>query len=134
MTMLQLIYISSVRAGGDDIDLPLLLARARARNSREQITGLLYFDGKRFLQALEGPVNAVEALFDDIKNDPRHCAVVVLARAMVNERRFGTWAMASRADMTDEAAIDRLIASRLAGADPNVRALFEGFVKLRAAA
>ncbi len=53
---------------------------------------------------------------------------------MVTERRFGTWAMALRSEMTDNAAIDRLIASRVANADPNVRGIFEGFVKLRAAA
>lgn len=132
--MLQLIYISSVKPGAVDINLPMLLARARANNQRQQITGLLYYDGKRFLQALEGPAAEVEALFEHIKADRRHHAVVVLARATVTERRFGTWAMASRAEMTDDAAIDRLIAARVANADPNVRALFESFVKVRAAA
>ena len=131
--MFQLMYISSVRAGADAAVAPILLA-SRRNNDRDCITGLLYADGRRFLQVLEGPQDAVERAFARISADPRHCAIVVLSRRAVEAREFGDWAMAHRTPGSDGDAVLAQIADRLSGAAPSVRGTFEGFVKLRRAA
>lgn len=131
--MFQLMYISSVRAGADAAVAPILLA-SRRNNDRDCITGLLYADGRRFLQVLEGPQDAVERAFARISADPRHCAIVVLSRRAVEAREFGDWAMAHRTPGSDGDAVLAQIADRLSGASPSVRGTFEGFVKLRRAA
>jgi hypothetical protein len=129
--MLQLVYISSVARTAD---LASILAVSRINNRRDGISGLLYCDGVRFLQALEGPTLAVETAYARIKQDPRHNALVILSRREVATREFGDWAMAERrvGEEGDQfcARIDRL----LANTGPNVRATFDSFIKLRRAA
>ncbi|WP_174296704.1 BLUF domain-containing protein [Sphingomonas bacterium] len=129
--MLQLVYISTVV---DDPDTAAILRASRRNNGRAGITGLLYCDGRRFLQALEGEHPAVEAAFERIRRDPRHRAVVVLSRRDVAEREFGPWAMAERGpDGTHEGLLHQ-VAPLLAGASPNVRGTFDGFMRLGRAA
>ncbi|SEK46930.1 Sensors of blue-light using FAD [Sphingomonas palmae] len=129
--MLQLVYISSV---AQRADLPSILAKSRINNRRDNITGLLYSDGVRFLQALEGPALAVETAYERIRQDPRHNALVILSRREVEAREFGDWAMAERrvGEEADQFClrVDRL----LANTGPNVRATFDSFIKLRHAA
>ena len=45
--MRQLVYISSVRKQAD-VDPAVILAQSRRNNARARVTGLLFFDGKRF--------------------------------------------------------------------------------------
>ena len=60
--MLQLVYISTSRAPliSDDL-LNSVLTVSRRNNAAAGISGLLVAGGRRFLQALEGPRDAVEA-------------------------------------------------------------------------
>jgi hypothetical protein len=129
--MLQLVYISSVARAAE---LTSILAVSRVNNRRDGISGLLYCDGVRFLQALEGPTLAVETAYARIKQDPRHNALVILSRREVEAREFGDWAMAERrvGEEGDQfcARVDRLLAHTA----PNVRATFDSFIKLRRAA
>ncbi|MCR5872397.1 MULTISPECIES: BLUF domain-containing protein [unclassified Sphingomonas] len=131
--MYQLMYISSVRAGTQVEVAPILLA-SRRNNDRHGITGFLYADGRRFLQVLEGPQDAVEQTFARIAADPRHCAIVILSRRAIEMREFGDWAMAHRVPGAESDALMAQIADRLSTASPNVRATFEGFAKIRRAA
>jgi hypothetical protein len=132
--MLQLVYVSSVTPNASNVDPATILAASRTNNSRDTITGLLYSDGTRFLQALEGPEDKVEAAFERIRQDARHRAIVLLSRREIETREFGEWAMAHRTPGADaDQFIERV--SRLAeNAAPNVRATFEGFAKVRRAA
>ena len=91
--MRQLVYISSVRRRGG-CRSATILAQSRRNNARRGITGLLFFDGKRFLQALEGDEATVDATFARIQADARHHALVVLSNRQIEEREFGEWAMA----------------------------------------
>ena len=129
--MLQLVYISSA-VGKPDVGA--ILAASRRNNARDGITGLLYADGVRFLQALEGPADQVEAAFARIKPDPRHRAVVVLSRRTVEEREFGPWQMAHRAHGADGGVVMGQVAPLLARTHANVRATFDGFMQINRAA
>ena len=71
-----------------------ILARARTNNQRSGITGALLFSDGCFAQVLEGPPDAVEAIFETIQCDPRHCEVTLLSLQPVAERSFGSWSMA----------------------------------------
>jgi len=131
--MHQIIYISTAKPGTGDRDVDEILATSRINNRRDGITGLLISDGTRFLQALEGEQEAVEAAYLRIKTDKRHRAAVILSSKTTPERQFGTWDMAfsgfGRA-MDGPALtqlVDRLVAEV---SDPNTRALFAGFVRI----
>jgi hypothetical protein len=127
ITVRQLLYISTVhRAIAATIDPAAILSASRANNARDRITGLLFFNGKRFLQALEGEEAAVDTTFRRIQQDTRHYGLVLLSDRRVATREFGEWAMAYHiAGAGDPAALDR-IAALAADAAPDIRATFEG--------
>lgn len=132
--MIQLVYISTSRARViDDALLESILAASRRNNEARGISGLLLAGGRRFLQALEGPRQAVEATYARIKGDPRHFAFVELANRSIVRPEFGAWAMAYTQAGTAEAgaalrdAVQRLTADL---PDRDVRALFTGFAEL----
>jgi hypothetical protein len=132
--MRQVIYVSTACSSAYAIDPSDILEVSARNNRRDGITGLLYSDSKRFLQALEGDEAKVAAALARIEKDPRHRAVVVLSDRMVSEREFGEWSMAHRAAGSDAEAFVRQVAERVATASPSVRATFEGFAELRRAA
>lgn len=129
--MLQVVYISSVSAGADT---SAILPASRANNQRLGITGLLYCDGRRFMQVLEGPERDVDATYARIAADPRHRAPVVLSRRTIAAREFGDWAMAERRPGEEADIFVARVATLTAGASANVRATFDSFVQLRRAA
>lgn len=92
--LLSLVYESVVAPAGEHMDLGALLRRSRAHNRSLGITGMLLMEDGWFLQALEGPPAAVDALMAAIARDPRHRHVRILGRELRAERRFPDWAMA----------------------------------------
>jgi hypothetical protein len=70
-----------------------ILKVSRSRNTAARITGMLCYDPKFFLQCLEGPRTAVNAVYGRILRDPRHTEVVLLEYADIRERAFGSWSM-----------------------------------------
>lgn len=129
--MLQIVYISSAVG---TVDTAQILAASRRNNARDGLTGLLYADGRRFLQALEGEALAVERTLERISADPRHRAVVVLSCRDIEVREFGEWAMAERVAGAEGEAFVAHVRTLIANAAPSVRATFDGFVQLRRAA
>ena len=130
--MLQLAYISTSRRPVDQALLDEVLAVSRRNNERCGVTGLLVSGGKRFLQVLEGPDQAVLATYARIQNDPRHFAFVVLSTRAVDERAFGAWSMANHrgAAAAEGALVDVVEALTANIEDPNLRAQFSGFARL----
>ena len=126
--MLQLVYISTATKDANCGDI---LRTSRQNNGRDRITGLLYADGVRFMQALEGPAEAVQAAYDRIKADPRHRAPVVLSRRDVEMREFGDWEMAERRPGQNGDAFISRVEALTAGASPSVRATFDGFMRVK---
>lgn len=131
--MYQLVYVSSATPGAT-ISVGNILMASRRNNTRDGITGLLYSNGKRFLQALEGPEDKVLAAMARIEGDKRHRAVVVLSRRQIDTREFGDWAMAHQEANADDAAMIERVEKLVANAAPSVKATFESFCKLRRAA
>lgn len=92
MTLKQIIYTSQP-FGFDDAMLGGILVQARRNNPRNDITGCLICRQDLYLQLLEGPEAAIDTLYDKIKGDDRHLAVVQLSKASVTTRMFPDWAM-----------------------------------------
>ncbi len=130
--MQRLLYISTARTIVTQATIDDILRISRRKNAAAGVTGLLVVGGKRFLQVLEGTDLAVAQTFDRIQGDPRHFAMVALARQAITERAFGSWAMGYKAGGSttseDPAA---MVAALIAPIDdPVLRGYFSGFADL----
>lgn len=96
--LVECIYTSVAAQPWTRDELLELLSSARRHNSTHDITGLLLYCGSatEFLQVLEGPAAAVDALMKSIREDARHRSVNVLREGPLAERRFARWHMAFR--------------------------------------
>lgn len=94
--MLQIGYFSSAKGPQDATVVHRILVAARKANQRDFITGLLVVGGGRYLQVIEGPTSAVDALYRNIETDERHVAVTRFLTRKIDARSFGSWSMAFR--------------------------------------
>ncbi len=90
--MKQLIYRSQP-FGFDHAMLAGILIQARRNNRRNDITGALICRGDVYLQLIEGPTQAIDALYSQILCDDRHCNVRMVHSEMIDERIFPEWEM-----------------------------------------
>src|SRR3569623_1960964 len=110
--MLQITYISTARPELPTEAIDEILDASRRNNKADGITGLLLYDGYRFLQALEGEPHRVQRAYERIKADPRHRAIVMLSSYEVTARSFGDWSMASqRVGIASGATVAELVDS-----------------------
>jgi hypothetical protein len=91
--VIHLIYGSSAKKSMSSEELLEILTRAREKNRRLGITGMLLYKGGNFLQVLEGEESAVRPLFETIKQDPRHHQVELIAQRPIAQRAFAEWEM-----------------------------------------
>ena len=91
--MLQLLYVSTAAQGLVQSDLDDIVAGAVARNASIEVTGSLYYNGRNFMQLLEGPAPAVHDLMDSIRRDPRHSGVVMIKELTGSPSVFAAWNM-----------------------------------------
>ena len=92
--MVRLVYASKVRLDKlTSSELAHILMSSRTNNQSADITGLLLSNMECFLQVLEGPEHAVQALFTSIKSDPRHYSVTLIYELPITRRLFHDWAM-----------------------------------------
>jgi hypothetical protein len=89
-----LVYMSQAVHDFTDAELASLLELSRQRNASAGITGLLMYEARTFMQALEGPRSSVETLFQKIKADPRHRDIQIVCEDHIEHRYFGPWRMA----------------------------------------
>lgn len=130
--MIQICYTSRATASLDRARYSALVLEAQGRNRVDGLTGLLLYDGARFIQALEGPEQLATACMARIERDRRHEAIDIVSRWTIEERQFGTFAMAAlMPDDRDNATFVRTIKSFVAKVEPaHVKALFIGFAVL----
>ncbi len=70
-----------------------ILSAARRNNPRLGITGALVCRHDLYLQLIEGPGEAIDALYARIEADDRHFDVRLLLSEAMGERLFPNWAM-----------------------------------------
>lgn len=93
MSLISLTYVSSEARPMTDDDLMAILNTARNFNSTKNITGLLLYRKGYFIQALEGEEADVTALFEKIKQDPRHTNTLLVSQEPIAKRSFQQWSM-----------------------------------------
>lgn len=91
--LVRLLYASRAAEPVTPALIDAVLARSRAHNPAQGITGLLCHCGDNFMQVLEGGRDAVNALYRRIACDPRHREVSLLQFEEVSERRCAGWTM-----------------------------------------
>jgi Sensors of blue-light using FAD len=91
--VLSLLYLSSASVSLSEMDLVDILRVSRSNNARLDVTGLLLYQGRSFIQVLEGPDDAVTAVYTQIGRDPRHYAIQTVLRQSIQERDFPQWSM-----------------------------------------
>lgn len=126
----QYLYISTAPTLlREDVDA--ILAASARNNPARGITGLLLFNGRNFLQLLEGEEDEVAGLMDTITADPRHSGVSVLDRRGIEHRTCPDWAM-KRVIIAEsiESRRDMLERDLPHGLDPEVRKMIVNFAVL----
>ena len=93
MQLKSLTYTSLARLDLTGGDVAAIHETARHLNALDGITGLLLFNGRRFLQIIEGSEEAIDNLVERLRRDSRHSALEVRDERFVAERSFPDWSM-----------------------------------------
>ena len=104
--MYRLVYMSTPKRSLSSAEISGILAAATRNNGRNEITGILIQDRKRFLQYLEGSQQKVEETFARISMDSRHHAIFRLKSGIIDRRQFPGWSMASKTVDEDRSLTD----------------------------
>jgi len=88
-----LTYTSRARLDLTDDELNAIHQTARHLNALDGVTGLLLFDGVRFLQIVTGADSAIDDLVERLRMDPRHSAFEIRDERHVDRRSFADWSM-----------------------------------------
>ncbi len=88
MSIVQLTYGSCATEKFELDDLYKIVAKANKTNQLKNVSGLLVFHENCFYQILEGEEEKVNAIFDKIKNDPRHHDVKMGCKNYTDKRLF----------------------------------------------
>lgn len=123
----QYLYISTA-PGVSREGLDAIIDASARNNPTAGITGLLLYNGRNFMQLLEGKGEALDALMERISGDPRHSGVAIVHRGEVAERSCPEWAM-KRVIIAESVAERRAaLEQELPGdLDPTVRKMILNF-------
>lgn len=114
-------------------EISRLRAFSASVNRFNDITGLLVFDGKRFIQAIEGEPDTVIATMNRIYNDRRHTKIVMMEDRPTAFRQFGSWSTEYREiskDYDETLFLDRVKLKVANVEDDTTKAAFIGFAAL----
>lgn len=89
----RLMYMSTAVRDMRDAELEEILKAARDFNQTQDISGMLLYSERQFVQYLEGTEFAVESLYKKIARDPRHTGVIRLFSGPYPRRIFPDWCM-----------------------------------------
>ena len=91
-----LVYVSTAAHHLSEAEIGHLLDRARERNAKAQVTGVLLYSHGNFMQYLEGPRAGVASVYEHIVADRLHHGIIELVREPIAAREFSDWTMAFR--------------------------------------
>ena len=93
MRLKSLTYVSQAAPDLSERDLVEIHEAARHLNALDGVTGLLVFDGKRFLQIIEGAEEAIDDLTGRLRRDQRHSGLEIRDERLIDDRSFPDWSM-----------------------------------------
>jgi hypothetical protein len=98
--MHRLIYVSTAKQLLNTDELVEILTKAKEKNSRLGITGMLLYKEGNFMQLLEGEEKIVRDLYETIRLDVRHHDAIILLDEPAEDRLFADWSMGFK-DLSD---------------------------------
>ncbi|CAH0537782.1 BLUF domain-containing protein [Vibrio marisflavi] len=108
MLLVQLIYVSSISNGFTEDDIAQIIDSAKRNNLSRDITGILCFNRKYFLQCLEGSRAKVNEIYHKILNDKRHDNIIMLEYREISQRDFVDWSMGYVGDTSINEATNKM--------------------------
>ncbi|WP_100260096.1 BLUF domain-containing protein [Qipengyuania seohaensis] len=128
--MHRIVYSSIASKGTNTPDVFEIVDVSARNNPQRSVTGFLLYDADRFLQMIEGPALALQALLEDLEADPRHHSIEVLHRSATDERWFPDWEMKQLISFSAEPALEQLrhtLATKPGGAE--IFAIVDDFLR-----
>ncbi|WP_324261868.1 BLUF domain-containing protein [Altererythrobacter sp. H2] len=128
--MRQYLYISTaVQVPAED--LAAILGSCERNNPAAGVTGLLLYNGRNFLQLLEGEQDELERIMRRVEHDSRHQGISRLYDEGIEARACDAWWMKRIAlGEPGEARHERLDGELPQALDPHVRRLILNFAML----
>ena len=93
MRLKSLAYTSLARPDLGPGDIRAIHQTARHLNALDGVTGLLIYNGRQFLQVIEGAESAIDDLLLRLEADSRHSELTVEDQRFIEDREFRDWAM-----------------------------------------
>lgn len=93
MDLKSLVYTSLAKLDLSADELEAIHRTARDLNALDGVTGLLVFNGTRFLQIIEGAETAIDDLLERLRRDRRHSSLEVRDERRIDQRSFPDWSM-----------------------------------------
>ena len=90
-----IVYVSETTLKPSDVERELeqITSAARARNVQHEITGVLLFENRFFIQAIEGREADLRHVYGLIEQDPRHRNISKLVDEPIRARAFPDWSL-----------------------------------------
>lgn len=88
----RLIYTSQI-ADQSPTSLSDIIIKSIENNIQKDITGILIWTKKNYVQALEGDKEELDKLYSIIENDSRHKNVTLIYQEPATDRIFKDWSM-----------------------------------------
>ena len=103
--LVRLIYASTATEGVGLTEFRGILQQSQVNNHKRDLTGVLAFNSRIFLQGLEGSREQVNELYSRLLRDKRHHTVAMLEYAEIDEREWAQWSMGFAAPSADNRAL-----------------------------
>lgn len=116
MSLEAVVYTSRVSKRIDPQALQALVSDAEAFNRAADVSGVLLFDGGRFLQYLEGPGEGVVQAYGRVRQAGLHTGIAEIAKGVTGKRLFRHWPL-------KKFEVDSIVLGSIARAD------WSGFVQ-----
>ncbi|MDV3469417.1 BLUF domain-containing protein [Stenotrophomonas sp. C3(2023)] len=110
MPIKAVVYASTLVEGVPLEKVDEITADATYFNRLAGVTGVLLFDGQRFVQYFEGPDDGFKAVLDRVRSARSHTNMVELIHGHMPQRLLPAWAM-------HRITVDSLLLNQLALAD-----------------
>jgi uncharacterized Fe-S cluster-containing MiaB family protein len=91
--MYHLVYTSTAVAPFSEEALLQMLEKCRQANKKVDVTGMLLYTRRKFIQVIEGERSVVRKLYAKIEDDDRHERIALVVEGESEERIFKDWAM-----------------------------------------
>ncbi len=128
--MRQIVYISTSAQLNSDA-VRSILASASRNNPASSITGFLLYNGRNFLQLIEGPQASLASLMGRLGIDTRHNGIVRMSDIEIEHRSCPDWQMRHirLVDAADQrqADLSEQLPEKL---DPDIRRMVLNFATL----